>query len=64
MDSLKGLRTFGFAALVAFGGVVQTFNWATVIPQNKTWSGLAMVAVGAAIAALRSVTTTPPGQSS
>lgn len=61
---MKGWRTLGFALLVAVGGVVQTFNWASVIPQDKTWSGLAMLAVAAAIAALRVITTTPIGEKS
>ena len=56
---MKGYKTLGFAVLIALGGVVQTFNWATVIPQDKTWSGIAMLAVGGVIAALRYVTTTP-----
>ena len=61
---MKGWKTLIFAIAVAIGGVLQTFDWATVIPQDKTWSGIAMVAVGAAIAALRAVTTTPIGKSS
>ena len=61
---MKGWRTLGFALLVAVGGVVQTFNWASVIPQDKTWSGLAMVAVAAVVAALRVITTTPIGEKS
>jgi hypothetical protein len=59
--NMKGWRTLGFALLLAVGGVVQTFDWATVIPQNQTWSGIVMLAIGGAIAALRYVTTTPLG---
>lgn len=58
---MKGWKTLGFATAVALAGVAQTFDWATVVPQDHTWSGLAMIAVGAAVAALRAVTTTPPG---
>lgn len=59
MTTMKGFKTLGFALLVAIGGVLQMFDWATVIPQDKTWSGMAMIAVGAGIAALRAVTSTP-----
>jgi hypothetical protein len=62
MDAMKGWKTLGFALLIALGGVVQTFNWASVIPQDKTWSGVAMIAIAAIIAGLRSVTTTPIGK--
>ena len=61
---MKGWKTLGFALLLAVGGVAQTFNWATVIPQDKTWSGIAMLAIGGVIAALRYVTTTPVGKAS
>jgi hypothetical protein len=60
---MKGWKTLGFALAVAVAGVVQSFNWATVVPQDKTWSGVAMIAIGAGIAALRYVTTTPIGKS-
>ena len=58
---MKGYKTLIVALAVAIGGVLQTFNWATVIPQDKTWSGVVMLAIGAAIAALRFVTSTPVG---
>ena len=60
--SLKGWRTLIFAAIVAVAGVVQTFDWASVIPQDQKWSGIAMLAVGAIIAALRYITNTPIGE--
>jgi uncharacterized membrane protein HdeD (DUF308 family) len=60
---MKGWKTLGFALAVAVAGVVQSFNWATVVPQDKTWSGVVMIAIGAIIAALRYVTTTPVGKS-
>lgn len=59
---MQGWRTLLLAAGVALAGVAQTFDWATVIPQDKTWSGVAMIGIGAAIAALRAVTSTPIGQ--
>lgn len=62
MNAIKGWKTLGFALLVAAGGVIQTFDWATVIPQDKTWSGIAMLMMGGIIAGLRYVTTTPLGK--
>lgn len=61
---MKGWKTLAFALILAIGGVFQTFDWATVVPQDKTWSGLVMLAIGGAVAALRAVTTTPVGKSS
>ena len=60
---MQGWRTLLLAVGVTLAGVAQTFDWETVIPQDKTWSGVAMIAVGGAIAALRAMTTTPIGQS-
>jgi len=60
---MKGYKTLAFALAIAVGGVLQTFNWATVVPQDKTWSGVAMLAVGAAIAVLRAITDSPVGKS-
>ena len=57
--NLKGYKTLAFALALAVGGVLQTFNWATIIPQDQTWSGVAMLAIGAVVAALRYVTTSP-----
>ncbi len=59
---MTGYKTLLFSLLIAGAGVLQTFDWVTIIPQNKTWSGILMVALGAAIAGLRSLTTTPIGQ--
>lgn len=58
---MKGFRTLGFALALAVAGVLQTFDWATIIPQDKTWSGVAMIGVASGIAALRVWTTTPVG---
>jgi hypothetical protein len=60
---MKGWKTLGFALALALGGVLQTFDWATVIPQNKTWSGVVMVAIGGIVAGLRAITTTAVGKS-
>ena len=59
---MKGWKTLSFALAVAICGVLQTFNFATIVPQNRTWSGVVMLAIGAAIAALRFVTTTAVGE--
>jgi len=59
---MKGWKTLIFALLVAVAGVLQTFDWASVVPQDKTWSGAMMMAIGVAIAALRAVTSTPVGR--
>lgn len=60
---MKGWKTLAFSLLLAGVGVVQTFDWVTIVPQDKTWTGVVMMAIGGAIAALRYVTTTPIGQS-
>ena len=56
---MQGWKTLLFGIALAVAGVLQAFNWATVIPQDQTWSGVAMLAVGAAVMALRYVTTSP-----
>ena len=58
---LAGYRTLVVGIAVAVAGVLQTFNWATVVPQDQTWSGVAMLLIGGAIVFLRYVTTTPIG---
>ena len=58
---LVGWKTLIFGLFVAVSGVLQTFNWYTVVPQDKTWSGVVMVLIGGAIVFLRYVTTTPIG---
>ena len=56
---LAGWKTLIFGLFVAVSGVLQVFNWATVVPQDKTWSGYVMLAIGGVIVFLRYVTTTP-----
>ena len=58
---MTGFRTLIFACLLALGGVLQTFNWATIVPQNQVWSGMAMIGIGAIVAILRAITTTSVG---
>lgn len=59
---MKGYKTLGFAVALAVAGVLQTFDWATIIPQDKTWTGAAMIAIAAVVGALRIVTTTQAGK--
>ena len=58
---MTGYRTLAFSLLLSALGVVQAFNWATIIPQNQAWSGTVMIAIGAVVALLRTITTTPIG---
>lgn len=57
----QGWKTLLFATALSVAGVLQTFNWVSVIPQDRTWSGIAMVGIGAIVAYLRSITSTPIG---
>lgn len=57
--TMKGYKTLAFAVLIAIGGVLQTFDWATIVPQDKTWSGMMMIGISGIIAALRVYTSTP-----
>ena len=59
---MKGWKTLAVSAAIALLGAAQTFDWATIIPQDKFWSGLAMTGIGALFAWLRTVTSTPVGQ--
>lgn len=62
--AMQGWRTLIVAVAIAIAGVLQTFNWATVIPQDQKWTGMAMLLIGGIIAFLRYITTTPIGTSS
>jgi len=59
---MTGFRTLLVSAGIALAGVAQTFDWATIIPQGKVWSGVAMIGVAGVMALLRGVTSTPVGQ--
>lgn len=61
MDKLKGWRTLIFAAVVALVGVLEAFDWATVIPEQ--YHGWALALIGVVIAWLRKVTA-PVGKQS
>ena len=60
---MKGWRTLIFAIIVAVVGVLQAFDWASVIPQDQTWSGMAMIALAGIMALLRTITNTTIGKS-
>lgn len=59
---IKGWRTLGLALLIAGLGVLQAFDFTTVVPQDRPWSGAVLMAIGVAIAALRYVTDTAVGK--
>ena len=54
---MKGFRTLVFSLAVAIVGVLQTADWATIIPPDQ--AGLALTIVGVVAAALRFFTSTP-----
>jgi hypothetical protein len=54
---MKGFRTLTFSLAVAIVGVLQSADWATIVPPDK--AGLALTIVGVAAAVLRFFTTTP-----
>lgn len=54
---MKGFRTLAFSLAVAIVGVLQTVDWATIIPPAQ--AGLALTIVGVVSAALRFFTSTP-----
>jgi hypothetical protein len=56
---MKGYRTLIFSLAVAVIGVLQTFDWTTVVPADK--AGIALTAIGVASAVLRFLTNTPVG---
>lgn len=57
---MKGWRTLLFAAIVAVLGAVETFDWATVIPQQ--FVGIALMAIGILVGYLRKITNTALGE--
>ena len=54
---MKGFRTLAFSLAVAIVGVLQSADWATIVPAGK--AGLALTIVGVVSAVLRLVTSTP-----
>jgi hypothetical protein len=61
MESLmKGYRTLFFSLAVAVVGVLQSFDWATLIAPEQ--AGVMLTAVGVISAVLRFLTSTPVGE--
>lgn len=60
---MKGWKTLGWSLFLAVAGVLQTFDFTTIVPQGQQWTGTVLIAIGAVNAALRFVTTTPVGNS-
>jgi hypothetical protein len=56
---MKGYRTLLFSLGVAIVGVLQSFDWASVIAPEQ--AGIALTVVGVAGAILRFLTSTPVG---
>ena len=56
---MKGWRTLIFALVIAVIGVLEQFDWATVIPEE--FHGWSLALVGIVVAWLRKVTTTAIG---
>jgi hypothetical protein len=57
---MKGYRTLLFSLAVAVVGVLQSFDWATVVPADQ--AGVALTVIGVAGAILRFLTSTPVGE--
>lgn len=58
---MKGWRTLIFGAAVAIIGVMEAFDWTTVIPEQ--YQGWALGIIGVVIIWLRKVTNTAIGKS-
>ena len=56
---MKGYRTLLFSLAVAVVGVLQSFDWATVVPPDQ--AGIALTIIGVVGAVLRVLTSTPVG---
>jgi hypothetical protein len=56
---MKGYRTLLFSLAIAVVGVLQSFDWATVVPPEQ--AGVALTVIGVAAAILRVLTNTPVG---
>ena len=61
-SSLKGWKTILVAIAIAVVGVLQSADWATVVPER--WVGPTMLGIGLLVALLRTLTDTPVGKSS
>ncbi|MEP0324687.1 hypothetical protein [Bauldia litoralis] len=57
---LKGWKTMGVSAAIAVAGVLQSADWATIVPEADI--GPTLLAIGVVVAVLRVVTDTPLGR--
>jgi hypothetical protein len=58
---MKGFKTLLFAAILAIAGVLEQFDWLSIVPEG--FGGIALAVIGVIVAWLRKVTTTPIGKS-
>ncbi len=56
----KGWRTVILSVLLAVAGVLQTADWATIVPPTQV--GPVILCVGILVAVLRALTDTPVGR--
>lgn len=57
---LKGWRTLLVSLAIAVVGVLQSADWATIVPAEHV--GTVMLVIGVLVAALRTLTDTPLGR--
>lgn len=57
---LKGWRTLLVSLAIAMAGVLQSADWATIVPAEHV--GSVMLAIGVLVAVLRTLTDTPLGR--
>ncbi len=61
IGALKGWKTLLASFAIAGVGVLQSADWATIVPAGAV--GPVMVGIGVVVAALRTLTNTPVGRS-
>lgn len=61
-QTLKGWKTMLVSLAIAVAGVLQTADWATIVPPSKV--GPTILGIAILVAVLRALTTTPVGRKS
>ena len=56
---MKGWRTLIFGIIVAVAGVLEQFDWSSILPKTSPWYNYETLAIGLMIVVLRFFTTTP-----